>query len=215
MIARKVAPALAAGCSIVVKPAAETPLSALAMCELAVRAGVPAGVLSCITGDAVAIGKVLTGHPAVRKFSFTGSTSTGKLLLAQCARTVKKTSMELGGNAPFIVFDDADLDEAVQGAMLSKFRNAGQTCVCTNRILVQDGVYERLVAKLAERVRGLRVGDGSDAQVDIGPLVDKRAIAKVAQLVDRAISQGAKVVEGGERLARPGYFFAPALLQKS
>src|SRR5688572_24660726 len=175
MIARKVGPALAAGCSFVCKPASQTPYSALAMAELAARAGVPAGVLNIVTGDAAAIGGEMASNPIVRKLTFTGSTAVGKKLMAQCAGTLKKLSLELGGNAPFIVFDDADLDAAVAGTIASKYRNTGQTCVCANRILVQDGVYEAFVAKLVEAVRKLRVGDGRKGATDQGPLIDSRA----------------------------------------
>jgi succinate-semialdehyde dehydrogenase/glutarate-semialdehyde dehydrogenase len=212
MITRKVGPALAAGCTIVLKPASQTPFSALALCVLAERAGVPAGVLSCITGSAAAIGGELTRHPAVRKLSFTGSTEVGKVLLAQCANTVKKTSMELGGNAPFIVFDDADLDAAVQGAIISKYRNAGQTCVCANRILVQDGVYEAFAKKLSAAVAELHVGDGADPKTKIGPLIDANAVAKVEEHVQDALGKGARILHGGERNASGANFFTPTVL---
>jgi succinate-semialdehyde dehydrogenase/glutarate-semialdehyde dehydrogenase len=212
MIARKVAPALAAGCTIVVKPALQTPLSALALAALAERAGVPPGVLNVVTGDARAIGGELTGNPAVRKLSFTGSTATGKLLLAQCATTVKKVSMELGGNAPFIVFDDADLDAAVAGAMQSKFRNSGQTCVCANRLYVQAGIHDRFVAALAAAVAKLRVGDGLAGDTDQGPLIDAAALAKVEEHVADAVARGARIVTGGSRHALGGTFFEPTVL---
>ncbi|NLY25995.1 MAG: aldehyde dehydrogenase family protein, partial [Alcaligenaceae bacterium] len=175
MITRKAAPALAAGCTMVIKPASQTPFSALAMCVLAERAGIPAGVLSCVTGSAGEIGGELTANPIVRKLSFTGSTEIGKLLLEQCASTVKKTSMELGGNAPFIVFDDADIDAAVKGAVMAKYRNAGQTCVCANRILVQDGVYDAFLAKFSAAVSALQVGNGAQPGTVIGPLIDHKA----------------------------------------
>jgi succinate-semialdehyde dehydrogenase/glutarate-semialdehyde dehydrogenase len=212
MIARKVAPALAAGCTIVVKPALQTPLSALALAALAERAGVPPGVLNVVTGDARAIGGELTASPAVRKLSFTGSTATGKLLLAQCAATVKKVSMELGGNAPFIVFDDADLDAAVAGAIQSKFRNSGQTCVCANRLYVQAGIHDRFVAALAAAVAKLRVGDGLAGDTDQGPLIDAAALAKVEEHVADAVARGARIVTGGSRHALGGTFFEPTVL---
>jgi succinate-semialdehyde dehydrogenase/glutarate-semialdehyde dehydrogenase len=212
MIARKVAPALAAGCTVVVKPALQTPLSALALAELASRAGVPAGVLNVVTGDARAIGAELTGNPVVRKLSFTGSTATGKQLLAQCAGTVKKVSMELGGNAPFIVFDDADLDAAVAGAIQSKFRNSGQTCVCANRLYVQAGIHDRFVAALAAAVAKLRVGDGLAGDTDQGPLIDAPALAKVEEHVADALARGGAVVTGGRRHALGGSFFQPTII---
>lgn len=212
MITRKVAPALAAGCTIIVKPAEQTPLSALAMAELAHRAGVPAGVFNVITGDAPAIGGVLTASPVVRKLSFTGSTEVGRLLAAQCAPTLKKMSLELGGNAPFIVFDDADLDAAVQGAMASKYRNTGQTCVCANRLLVQSGVYEAFAAKLAAAVQALRVGQGTGDGVHLGPLIDLPALNKVEALVTDAVQQGARVLTGGQRHALGGTFYEPTVL---
>jgi len=212
MITRKAGPALAAGCTMVVKPASATPYSALALAELAVRAGVPKGVLSVVTGLASAIGTEMSTNPLVRKLSFTGSTATGKKLMAQCAGTVKKTSMELGGNAPFVVFDDADLDAAVEGAMISKYRNNGQTCVCANRILVQDRVYEAFAAKLAEKVKALTVGDGREADVTTGPLIDADAAAKVEEHIADALAKGASVLAGGKRHALGGLFFEPTVL---
>jgi succinate-semialdehyde dehydrogenase/glutarate-semialdehyde dehydrogenase len=212
MITRKVGPALAAGCTIVLKPASQTPFSALALCELAERAGVPKGVFSCVTGSAGAIGGEMTSNPIVKKLSFTGSTEIGKLLLEQCARTVKKTSMELGGNAPFIVFDDAELEAAVKGAIASKYRNAGQTCVCANRILVQEGIYDAFVAKLAEAVSAMKVGDGFKEGTVIGPLIDDKAVAKVEEHVEDAVAKGAKIVAGGKRSALGGSFFEPTVL---
>ena len=212
MITRKAGPALAAGCTMVVKPAEATPFSALALCELAERAGVPKGVYSCVTGDAKAIGGELTSNPIVKKLSFTGSTEVGKLLMAQCAGTVKKLSLELGGNAPFIVFDDADLDAAVKGAIASKYRNAGQTCVCANRILVQDKVYDAFADKLAGAVKALKVGAGAEDGVMIGPLIDLAGLAKVEDHVADAVAKGARVVLGGKRHARGGTFFEPTVL---
>jgi succinate-semialdehyde dehydrogenase/glutarate-semialdehyde dehydrogenase len=214
MITRKAGPALAAGCTIVIKPSDETPLCALALAELAHQAGIPAGVLNVVVGkDAKAIGGVLTGHPTVRKLSFTGSTPVGKLLLTQCAQTVKRTSMELGGNAPFIVFDDADLDAAVEGAINSKYRNAGQTCVCANRILVQDGVYDAFAEKLAARVATFKTGDGFADGVNIGPLINLAAITKVEELVQDAVSHGAKILLGGSTANEAGkQFFEPTIL---
>ncbi len=212
MITRKVAPALAAGCTIVVKPAEQTPLSALALAELAERAGVPAGVLNVITGQASAIGGVMTASPTVRKLSFTGSTPVGQLLMQQCAGTVKKLSLELGGNAPFIVFDDADVDAAVAGALASKYRNAGQTCVCSNRFLVQAGVYDRFAQKLAEAVACLPVGNGMDAGVAQGPLIDQAALHKVEALVQDALAHGARIATGGARHALGGTWYQPTVL---
>ncbi|MBP8812512.1 MAG: NAD-dependent succinate-semialdehyde dehydrogenase [Laribacter sp.] len=212
MITRKVGPALAAGCPIVLKPASQTPLSALALAVLAERAGVPAGVFSVITGAAGEIGAELTGSAIVRKFSFTGSTEVGRQLIAQCAGTVKKVSMELGGNAPFIVFDDADLDAAVEGALASKYRNAGQTCVCANRLYVQAGVYEAFAAKLAAAVAGLKVGDGFEAGVTQGPLIDEAAVRKVEEHVADALAHGAQLLAGGRRHALGGTFFEPTVL---
>jgi succinate-semialdehyde dehydrogenase/glutarate-semialdehyde dehydrogenase len=211
MITRKAGPALAAGCAFVCKPASETPLSALAMAELAHRAGIPAGVFSVITGSAREIGAEMTGNPIVRALTFTGSTEIGRLLMAQCAPTIKKLGLELGGNAPFIVFDDADLDAAVAGAMISKYRNAGQTCVCANRILVQDGVYDKFAEKLAVAVKNLKVGDGVEAGVTTGPLINKAAIAKVQEHIADALGKGAKLVVGGKSMG--GNFFEPTLLR--
>ena len=211
MITRKAGPALAAGCAFVCKPASETPLSALAMAELAHRAGIPAGVFSVITGSAREIGAEMTGNPIVRALTFTGSTEIGRLLMAQCAPTIKKLGLELGGNAPFIVFDDADLDAAVAGAMISKYRNAGQTCVCANRILVQEGVYDTFAEKLAVAVKNLKVGDGVEAGVTTGPLINKAAVAKVQEHIADAISKGAKLVVGGKSMG--GNFFEPTLLR--
>ncbi len=212
MLARKAGPALAAGCTMVCKPAMQTPYSALAMMELALRAGVPPGVLNVVTGDARAVGGEMTSNPIVRKISFTGSTEVGKQLMAQCAGTMKKLSLELGGNAPFIVFDDADLDAAVQGALASKFRNTGQTCVCANRLLVHEAVYEPFAQKLAQAVRQLRVGDGLAGPTDQGPLIDEHALAKVEQHVQDALSKGAKVICGGRRHALGGTFYEPTVL---
>ena len=212
MIARKVGPALAAGCTMVCKPATSTPYSALAMADLADRAGVPAGVFSVVTGSSGAIGGEMTSNPIVRKLTFTGSTEVGKILTQQCAATMKKVSMELGGNAPFIVFDDADLDSAVEGAMASKYRNAGQTCVCANRMLVQDGVYDEFAAKLSQSVSGLLVGNGMDTGVSQGPLIDIAAVEKVEAHIADAVSKGARVVVGGNRHDRGGTFFEPTVL---
>jgi succinate-semialdehyde dehydrogenase/glutarate-semialdehyde dehydrogenase len=212
MIARKAAPALAAGCSIVIKPATETPLSAFAMAVLAERAGIPAGVLNVVCGASSAIGSELTGNPIVRKLTFTGSTPVGKMLEAQCAATMKKTSMELGGNAPFIVFDDADIDSAITGAMISKYRNSGQTCVCSNRIFVQDAVYDEFVEKLVKAVQGLVVGDGMDDGVTSGPLINTTAVNDVDELVQTSIGQGATVALGGNKHALGGCFYEPTIL---
>jgi succinate-semialdehyde dehydrogenase/glutarate-semialdehyde dehydrogenase len=212
MITRKAGPALAAGCPMVVKPATATPYSALALAELATRAGVPKGVFSVVTGSAGAIGGEMTSNPIVRKLTFTGSTEIGKLLMEQCAGTVKKVSMELGGNAPFIVFDDADLDAAVEGAMASKYRNAGQTCVCANRLLVQEGVYDAFAAKLSEAVSGLKVGSGVDEGVSQGPLIDMAAVEKVEEHIEDALSKGARVVVGGSRHELGQSFFQPTIL---
>src|SRR5499433_161229 len=199
MITRKAGPAIAAGCTVVLKPAAQTPFSALALAELAERAGVPKGVFNVITGPAREIGGELTSNPIVKKLSFTGSTEIGKILMAQCAGTIKKLSLELGGNAPFIVFDDADLDAAVDGAVASKYRNTGQTCVCTNRLLVQEKVYDVFAAKLAEKVKALKVGPGTEPGVNIGPLIDERAVAKVEEHIGDAVAHGAKVLVGGRK----------------
>lgn len=212
MITRKCAPALAAGCPVVIKPATQTPYSALALAELAERAGIPAGIVSIVTGSAREIGGEMTSSPIVRKLSFTGSTEVGKLLIQQCASTVKKVSMELGGNAPFLVFDDADLDAAVEGAMISKYRNTGQTCVCANRILVQDGVYDAFAAKLTEAVKALKVGPGQEDDVSQGPLIDQAALEKVEEHVADATAKGAKVVIGGARHERGGTFYQPTVL---
>jgi succinate-semialdehyde dehydrogenase/glutarate-semialdehyde dehydrogenase len=213
MITRKAAPAIAAGCPIVVKPAIQTPYSALAMAELAARAGIPPGVLNIVTGvDAPAIGGEFTGNDQVRKLSFTGSTPVGKLLMAQCAGTVKKVALELGGNAPFVVLDDADLDAAVAGAIASKYRNTGQTCVCANRFIVQSKVYDAFAQKLAAAVRTLRVGDGLKGETDQGPLIDTKALKKVEEHVADATSKGAQLVTGGKRHALGGTFFEPTVL---
>jgi succinate-semialdehyde dehydrogenase/glutarate-semialdehyde dehydrogenase len=212
MITRKVGPALAAGCPVVLKPAEATPYSALALALLAKRAGLPAGLFNVVTGNARAIGGELCANPIVRKLSFTGSTEIGRLLMQQCAPTVKKLSLELGGNAPFIVFDDADLDAAVEGALASKFRNAGQTCVCANRIYVQDGVYDAFAAKLAAAVERFKVGHGVEPGVDIGPLIDGDAVAKAEQHVVDAVSKGARVLTGGGRHTLGGTFFQPTVL---
>ena len=212
MITRKVGPALAVGCTVVCKPASETPLTALALAELGARAGIPKGVFNVITGKASVIGAELTSSPVVRMLTFTGSTEIGRVLIEQCAKTVKKVGMELGGNAPFIVFDDADLDKAVQGAMASKYRNAGQTCVCANRIYVQDGVYEKFAEKLAAEVKKLNVGNGVEAGVTTGPLINKAAVAKVEEHIEDALSKGAKIVVGGKRHKLGGSFFEPTVL---
>ncbi|MNP06122.1 Glutarate-semialdehyde dehydrogenase DavD [compost metagenome] len=212
MITRKVAPALAAGCTMVVKPANETPFCALALVELAERAGVPAGVFSVVTGDAPAIGAQFTGHPSVRKLSFTGSTPVGRLLMGQCAETIKKVSLELGGNAPFIVFDDADIDAAVEGALIAKYRNAGQTCVCVNRFYIHDSVYAQFSERFIERVRQLGVGHGSAEGTQIGPLISDKAVAKVRSLIDDAVGKGAELVLGGQAHALGGNFFEPTVL---
>jgi len=212
MVTRKVAPALAAGCTVIVKPASQTPLSALALAELALRAGVPPGVVNVVTGSASEIGGALTDSPVVRKLSFTGSTEVGRALAAQSAATLKKLSLELGGNAPFIVFEDADVDAAVQGAMDSKFRNAGQTCVCTNRMIVHHSVYDVFVARLSARVKDLAVGPGVTPGVEQGPLIDEAAVSKVSSLLADAVASGAQVSVGGERHALGGTFFAPTVL---
>ena len=212
MITRKAAPALAAGCTMVIKPATATPYSALALAELGERAGFPPGALSVVTGSAGAIGGELTGNPIVRKLTFTGSTKIGKKLIEQCAGTVKKTSMELGGNAPFIVFDDADLDAAVEGAIESKFRNTGQTCVCTNRLLVQDGVYDAFAEKLVQAVSKMKVGNGMDEDTEQGPLIDVGAMETVEALVQDAIEKGGRVLLGGKRHELGGSFFEPTVV---
>lgn len=212
MITRKVAPALAAGCTVVVKPAEQTPFTALALARLAEEAGFPPGVFNVVTGDPVAIGGVLTSSPVVRKLSFTGSTEVGRLLMAQCAPTIKKLSLELGGNAPFIVFDDADVDAAVAGALVSKYRNAGQTCVCANRLLVQDSVYDTFAARLAAAVEGLSVGNGLEAGVSVGPLIDDEAVLKVEAHVADALAGGARVLTGGRRHGAGARFYAPTVL---
>jgi len=210
MITRKAGPALAAGCTMVIKPASQTPFSALAMVELAHRAGIPKGVLSVVTGSAGDIGAELTGNPIVRKLSFTGSTEIGRQLMAECAKDIKKVSLELGGNAPFIVFDDADLDAAVEGAMASKYRNAGQTCVCANRLYVQDSVYDAFAEKLMAAVAKLKVGNGLEDGITTGPLIDEKAVAKVQEHIADAVSKGAKLVAGGNSLG--GNFFEPTIL---
>ena len=212
MITRKAGPALAAGCTVVLKPASATPFSALALAELGEQAGLPAGVFNVITGDSSAIGKELTTNPMVRKVSFTGSTEVGKQLMAQCASTVKKVSLELGGNAPFIVFDDADLDAAVVGVIQSKYRNSGQTCVCTNRVLVQDGVHDLFARKLSAAVAELKVGDGLKAETQQGPLIDESAVKKVEEHIADAVAKGATVITGGGRHALGGTFFQPTVL---
>jgi len=212
MITRKAGPALAAGCTFVCKPAGQTPYSALAAAALAERAGVPPGVLNIVTGEASVIGAEMTSNPIVRKVTFTGSTAIGKKLMAQCAGTMKKVSLELGGNAPFIVFDDADLDAAVAGAIASKYRNTGQTCVCANRLLVQAGVYEAFTRKLVAAVSQLKVGDGLKGPTDQGPLIDEKALAKVEEHLQDAVSKGARVVAGGHRHALGGTFFEPTVL---
>jgi succinate-semialdehyde dehydrogenase / glutarate-semialdehyde dehydrogenase len=213
MITRKVAPALAAGCTVVIKPAEQTPLSALAVAELAQRAGMPAGVLNVLTADAdnsIAIGKVLCSSDIVRHLSFTGSTEVGRILAAQCAPTIKKLSLELGGNAPFIVFDDADIDSAIEGAMISKYRNAGQTCVCANRLYVQEGVYDAFVEKLAAKTKTIKVGNGFEAGINQGPMIDDQAVAKIERHVADAVAKGAKVLAGGKR--QGARFFEPTVL---
>ncbi|MDP3124809.1 MAG: NAD-dependent succinate-semialdehyde dehydrogenase, partial [Thiobacillus sp.] len=217
MITRKVAPALAAGCPVIIKPAELTPLTALAAAELAIRAGIPAGVLNMLCADAdnsIAVGKVLCESSVVRHISFTGSTEVGRILMAQCAPTVKKMSLELGGNAPFIVFDDADIDSAVEGAFASKYRNAGQTCVCSNRIYVQAGVYDSFVEKFAARVKTTKVGNGFEDGVSQGPLIEEAALVKVQRHVDDAVAKGARVMTGGKRLTHigSGQFFEPTVV---
>ena len=212
MITRKAGPALAAGCTMVLKPATQTPYSALALAELGARAGLPAGAFNVVTGSAGAIGGELTSNPLVRKLTFTGSTEIGKKLMAQCAGTVKKLSLELGGNAPFLVFEDADLDAAVMGAIASKYRNTGQTCVCTNRFLVQASVYDEFARKMQEAVRKLRVGDGLEGVTDLGPLIDEKDVEKIEEHIADAVSKGAKVALGGKRHALGGTFFEPTIL---
>ncbi|CAM5770119.1 NAD-dependent succinate-semialdehyde dehydrogenase [Labrys miyagiensis] len=212
MIARKLGPALAAGCTIVIKPALQTPYSGLAWGALAEMAGIPAGVVNVLTGSASAIGGELTSNPLVRKITFTGSTPIGKLLVEQSAKTLKKVSMELGGNAPFIVFDDADVDRAIEGAMIAKYRNSGQTCVCTNRFLVQAGIHDKFVEKLIAASNALKVGNGLEAGVQQGPLIDEKAVAKVEEHLSDAVSKGAKVVAGGKRHALGGSFFEPTVV---
>jgi len=212
MITRKVAPALAAGCTVVLKPSELTPFSALALAALAEEAGVPPGVFNIVTGHAAAIGEVLTTDPRIAKFTFTGSTAVGKMLAARCMNTVKRVSLELGGNAPFIVFDDADLDAAVEGALASKFRNTGQTCVCANRFYAQEGIAQAFATKLAERAAKLRVGDGLAGETDQGPLIDERALAKVKRHVADAVAGGGQVLTGGEAKGGPGAFYAPTVL---
>jgi succinate-semialdehyde dehydrogenase / glutarate-semialdehyde dehydrogenase len=212
MITRKSGPALAAGCTVVIKPSEFTPFSALALAELAERAGIPKGVLNIITGEAPAIGKEMTESPLVRKLSFTGSTAVGKMLMAQCAATVKKVSLELGGNAPFIVFDDANLDEAVTGAMASKYRNAGQTCVCANRILVQDGVYDKFAEKFTAAVKAMKVGNGLEEGVEIGPLINVKGMEKVEQHIADATAKGGRIAVGGKRHAKGATFFEPTVV---
>ncbi|MBM1115702.1 succinate-semialdehyde dehydrogenase I [Klebsiella michiganensis] len=212
MITRKAGPALAAGCTMVLKPASQTPFSALALAELANRAGLPEGVFNVVTGSASEVGGELTGNPLVRKLSFTGSTEIGRQLMEQCAKDIKKVSLELGGNAPFIVFDDADLDKAVEGALASKFRNAGQTCVCANRLYVQDSVYDRFAEKLQQAVSKLQIGDGLQPNVTIGPLIDEKAIAKVQEHIADALGKGARVVTGGKVHELGGNFFQPTIL---
>ncbi len=210
MITRKAGPALAAGCTMVLKPASQTPFSALALAELAQRAGIPAGVFNVVTGSAAEVGAELTGNPLVRTLTFTGSTEIGRRLMAECAKDIKKVSLELGGNAPFIVFDDADLDSAVEGALASKYRNAGQTCVCANRLYVQDGVYDAFAEKLRAAVARLKVGNGLEQGVTTGPLIDGKAVAKVREHIDDALGKGARLLAGGQALG--GNFFAPTIL---
>lgn len=212
MITRKAGAALAAGCTLVVKPATATPYSALALAELAAQAGVPAGVFSVVTGASSAIGAELTGNPLVRKLTFTGSTEIGKQLMRECAGTMKKISMELGGNAPFIVFNDADIDAAVEGALISKYRNTGQTCVCTNRFLIQDEVYDEFAARLSTRVQSLTVGDGLKGETQQGPLIDENAVEKVLEHIEDALDKGARIVCGGRRHELGGTFFEPTVL---
>ncbi|SDN46618.1 NADP-dependent succinate-semialdehyde dehydrogenase [Pseudomonas jinjuensis] len=212
MITRKAGPALAAGCTMVLKPASQTPYSALALAELAERAGIPKGVFSVVTGSAGEVGGELTGNPIVRKLTFTGSTEIGRQLMAECAKDIKKVSLELGGNAPFIVFDDADLDAAVEGALISKYRNNGQTCVCANRLYIQDGVYDAFVEKLKVAVAKLKIGNGLEDGITTGPLIDEKAVAKVQEHIADAVSKGAKVVAGGKPHTLGGTFFEPTVL---
>jgi succinate-semialdehyde dehydrogenase/glutarate-semialdehyde dehydrogenase len=212
MITRKVAPALAAGCSIIVRPADLTPLTALALAVLAERVGIPAGVFQLVTGQSRVVGAALTESPIVRKLSFTGSTEVGRLLMAQCAPTIKRLSLELGGNAPFIVFDDADLDAAIEGAMASKYRNSGQTCVCANRFLVQDGIYDRFAKALSERVAALKVGNGMEEGVEQGPLIEQKAVNRLRELIDDAVEHGASVLQGGQPHPLGGTYFSPTVL---
>jgi succinate-semialdehyde dehydrogenase/glutarate-semialdehyde dehydrogenase len=212
MITRKAGPALAAGCTMVLKPASQTPYSALALAELAERAGIPKGVFSVVTGSAGEVGGELTGNPIVRKLTFTGSTEIGRQLMVECAKDIKKVSLELGGNAPFIVFDDADLDAAVDGALVSKYRNNGQTCVCANRLYIQDGIYDAFVEKLTAAVAKLNIGNGLDNGITTGPLIDAKAMAKVQEHIEDAVSKGARVVAGGKPHALGGTFFEPTVL---
>ena len=212
MITRKAGPALAAGCTMVLKPASQTPYSALALAELAERAGIPKGVFSVVTGSAGEVGSELTGNPLVRKLTFTGSTEIGRQLMVECAKDIKKVSLELGGNAPFIVFDDADLDAAVEGALVSKYRNNGQTCVCANRLYIQDGVYDAFAEKLTAAVAKLNIGNGLEHGITTGPLIDAQAMAKVQEHIDDAVSKGARVVAGGKPHALGGTFFEPTVL---
>jgi succinate-semialdehyde dehydrogenase/glutarate-semialdehyde dehydrogenase len=212
MITRKAGPAIAAGCGMVIKPAAQTPLSAFALCVLAEEAGLPKGLLSCVTGPAAEIGEELTSNPTVRKLSFTGSTEVGAKLMAQCAHNITKVSLELGGNAPFLVFDDADLDAAVEGAIMCKFRNAGQTCVCANRIYVQDGVYDAFLEKFQAAIGRLKVGNGAEAGVNVGPLIDEKGVEKVEEHLKDAVDKGAKLIMGGHRHALGHTFFEPTLI---
>jgi len=212
MITRKAAPALSVGCPMIVKPAEATPYSALALAVLAERAGIPAGIFSVITGDAKSIGAEMTSNPIVRKLTFTGSTAVGKLLMRQCSDTLKKVSLELGGNAPFIVFEDADIDAAVEGLMISKFRNSGQTCVCTNRTIVHESVYDEFASKLAAKVASLKVGNGFDKDVIQGPLINMAAVDKVETHIQDAVDKGAKVLVGGKRHDLGNSFFQPTLI---
>ncbi len=212
MITRKIGPALAAGCGVVLKPAGQTPLSALALAVLAEEAGLPAGLLNVVTGSSREIGGELTANPDVRKISFTGSTEVGRTLMRQSAENIKKLSLELGGNAPFIVFDDADIEAAVEGAILSKFRNSGQTCVCTNRFYAQAGIYDQFVERLASRVNDLRLGSGLDKETDLGPLIDEQAVSKVQSHIDDALTKGARLITGGKSSALGGTFFEPTVI---